>query len=156
MFLDILYEFRNFFKDIENCNSEFIYFLSFGFLPRKYEKGTIIYNQNELVEEMYLIRKGRVSVGFKINEEHYEIAELVPTSSFGDYYILKHKMSEFNYQAETTVEVIGITREHLLEAVERYPKKGKKLIDEAVERYSELRKAIVILKICMMNSMKKK
>ena len=36
--------------------------MSFGFLPRKFQDGEIIYGEGEYVEELYLIHSGIVSL----------------------------------------------------------------------------------------------
>jgi hypothetical protein len=40
--------------------NRFMYDIAFGFLPRKFKKGQIIYSEGEDVEEFYLIRQGFV------------------------------------------------------------------------------------------------
>ena len=60
IFLDLLYDFRAFFNDNCRSASEYMYYMSFGFLPRKFDKGELIYKEGEEIEELYLIRSGIV------------------------------------------------------------------------------------------------
>ena len=61
LFSDVFFHFRHFFNSKEFEDSEFIYEISFGFMPRKFPGGCIIYDELDLIEEMYLITGGTVS-----------------------------------------------------------------------------------------------
>lgn len=49
LFSDIFFHFRHFFNSKEFEDSEFIYEISFGFMPRKFKAGIIIYDEMDLV-----------------------------------------------------------------------------------------------------------
>ncbi len=60
LFSDVFFHFRHFFNSKEYEDSEFLYEIAFGFMPRKFKAGTTIYDEMEQVDEMYLITSGTV------------------------------------------------------------------------------------------------
>ena len=69
LFEDILYKFRMFFHTNENRESRFLYDVSFGFMPRRFEpteEDRIIYDEEEEVPEMYFIVEGTVGIGYSL------------------------------------------------------------------------------------------
>jgi hypothetical protein len=66
LFHDIFFKFRQFFKTFENRDSKFLYDIAFGFMPRKFEEGEIIYDEDDEVPEMYFIIDGEVGVGYRL------------------------------------------------------------------------------------------
>ncbi len=83
-------------------------------------------------------------MGFTSRNEAYEVAQLGAKGNFGDYYIIKQKKAEFFYLAKTEVEAVGITREHFLAVLDKYPKRGHLMKEKAIERHVILREAIVL------------
>jgi len=114
-----------------------MYDIAFGFLPRIFKQGTIIYKEDEDVEELYLIRKGSVAVGFTLKGQKYPSKELTVKNTFGDYYVFANRKSEFYYEAKTDVEAIGITKSHFMEVVGKYKEKGDEIIKATNKRYAE-------------------
>lgn len=49
LFSDVFFHFRHFFNSKEYEDSEFLYEISFGFMPRKFPAGVIIYDEMDLV-----------------------------------------------------------------------------------------------------------
>ena len=80
LFEDIFYRFRRFFnvraedskigQELElDANSRFLYDLSFGFMPRRFEatiEDRIIYDEEDEVLEMYFILDGSVGIGYNM------------------------------------------------------------------------------------------
>lgn len=69
LFRDIFRIFRGFFHTSENRESRFLYDVSFGFLPRKFEfneEDQIIYDEEEEVPEMYFILEGSLGIGYSL------------------------------------------------------------------------------------------
>ena len=143
MYVDLIYEFREFFKEGVN-SSRLSYQLSFGFLPRIFYPGDIIFNENDLVEELYLIRKGKVEVGFTSDNEIIPVVTLTSKNSFGDYYVIRDKRAQFVYQAKDTVEVIGIKKEYFMSILSSFPRKEEVIKRSILERYVKYSKIIVI------------
>ena len=143
MYVDLIYEFREFFKEGVN-SSRLSYQLSFGFLPRIFYPGDIICNENDLVEELYLIRKGKVEVGFTSDNEIIPVVTLTSKNSFGDYYVIRDKRAQFVYQAKDTVEVIGIKKEYFMSILSSFPRKEEVIKRSILERYVKYSKIIVI------------
>eukprot|EP01022_Parablepharisma_sp_SALTPOND_P018466 TRINITY_DN3017_c0_g1_i1.p3 TRINITY_DN3017_c0_g1~~TRINITY_DN3017_c0_g1_i1.p3 ORF type:complete len:507 (-),score=71.30 TRINITY_DN3017_c0_g1_i1:7765-9285(-) len=144
LFDDIFWDFRHFFNVPNKALSKFLYDIAFGFLPRIFKQGSVIYKEDEDVEELYLIRKGAVSVGFTLKGQKYPAKELGPKTYFGDYYIFENRKSEFYYEARTDVEAIGITKAHFLSVLEKHKAKGEEIKQASIERYlKEIRADVV-------------
>lgn len=64
LFDDIFYKFRFFFNSQKYKDSQFLYDISFGLKPRKFEANEdekLIYDEEDEVSEMYFIQEGTVS-----------------------------------------------------------------------------------------------
>ncbi len=60
LFSDLYYDFRWFFNVGYEFTSAFLYDMSFGFLPRRFDPGESLLAEGDDVEEIYLLRKGLV------------------------------------------------------------------------------------------------
>ena len=63
LFDDIFYKFRFFFNSQDYKDSKFLYDVSFGLKPRKFdctEEDKLIYDEEDEVSEMYFIQEGTV------------------------------------------------------------------------------------------------
>ena len=69
LFQDVFFRFRSFFNTVQNKDSKFLYEVSFGFMPRKFdpseEDDEIIYDVEDEVSEMYFVLGGKVGVGYR-------------------------------------------------------------------------------------------
>lgn len=61
-----MYKFRQFFNTFENRETNFLYDITFGFLPRKFNETEIIYDEEDDVTEIYFIMEGTVGAGFRV------------------------------------------------------------------------------------------
>ena len=69
LFDDIFHNFRFFFNTQKYKDSKFLYDISFGLKPRRFEANDdekLIYDEEDEVSEMYFIQEGTVSVSDKI------------------------------------------------------------------------------------------
>jgi hypothetical protein len=67
LFDDVFYRFRSFFNTAKHNESKFLYDISFGLKPRQFlgdDESSIIYDEEDDVSEMYLIKQGVVGIGF--------------------------------------------------------------------------------------------
>ncbi len=60
LYTEIFYDFSGFFQEQSYSLGKFKYDMAFGFLPRNFMKGDVIYNEDDEVEELYLIKEGTV------------------------------------------------------------------------------------------------
>lgn len=70
LFDDIFYKFRFFFNSQKYKDSKFLYDISFGLKPRKFEPSDdekLIYDEEDEVSEMYFIQEGTVSFLISLN-----------------------------------------------------------------------------------------
>jgi hypothetical protein len=69
LFSDVYREYSRFFNvDLPEENN-FLYDISFGFMPRKFEpteEDRIIYDEEEEVSEMYFISEGSIEIAFSL------------------------------------------------------------------------------------------
>ena len=66
---DIFLKFRRFFQVDTDDELEFLYDISFGFLPRHFlpnDDDRIIYDEEQEVHEMYFIEEGIIGVAFSL------------------------------------------------------------------------------------------
>ena len=80
LFEDIFFRFRKFLNvrsedsrlDLQielDANSRFLYDLSFGFMPRHFEpsdEDRIIFDEEDVVTEMYFILDGKIGIGYNM------------------------------------------------------------------------------------------
>lgn len=67
LFDDIFYKFRFFFNTQKYKDSKFLYDISFGLKPRKFDSNDddkLIYDEEDEVSEMYFIMEGTVGIGY--------------------------------------------------------------------------------------------
>ena len=161
LFGDIFYKFKVFFRTSQFPDSKYLYDMAFGFLPRRFEEGDVIYREQEEVPEMYLILDGTVGVGYVFfdmqlgDQNNYSGDKnktmneyfgkfLMRRSYFGEYYLMTNRKSEFLYKAITEVKAIGIPKAHFLKVLEKHEEPAKNLRDDANSRYTDyLRRPLV-------------
>ena len=144
MFDDVLYDFRKFFcLPTNNFLNSFAYDLVFGFLPRRFSAGNYIYNEDDDAEELYLILKGVINVGFTIQGNKFSVEELSKDSVIGDYYVVKNRKSEFFFEAQNVIESIGIPKEHFLNVLNTHPKKKDLIIPKILSGYQKFREKMI-------------
>lgn len=114
----------------------------FGFLPRRFAMGDYIFNEDDDVEEFYLILQGEINAGFTIQGLKYCVDVIGPTSVIGDYYAIRNQKSEFFFEAKTIVESIGITRSHFMDVLNRHPKKREGMEDRINKNYKEFKEVM--------------
>jgi CRP-like cAMP-binding protein len=104
-------------------------------MPRKFKKGTMIYKEDDDVEELYLIRTGLLSIGFTLKAEKFSGKEVGQRSCIGAYYVINQKKAEFFYEAATDVEAIGINGTFFMDVIEKHKKKGEEIKNETLDDY---------------------
>ena len=69
LFQDILEKFKRFFNVDSVRESQFLYEVTFGFMPRRFEQteeDKIIYDEEDEVTEMYFFTEGFIGIGFTL------------------------------------------------------------------------------------------
>lgn len=69
LFKDIFFKFRHFFHSKEYRDSKFLYDISFGFMPRRFDTSDedwIIYDEEDEVPEMYFVLSGSIGIGYSL------------------------------------------------------------------------------------------
>ena len=69
LFSDIFKNFKRFFNIDNVKESHFLYDITFGFMPRKFEcndEDKIIYDEEDEVPEMYFMTEGIIGIGFSV------------------------------------------------------------------------------------------
>ena len=141
--------------------------MAFGFLPRRFEEGEVIYREQEEVPEMYLILDGIVDVGYVFFDMHigeerthldknklaseYFAKSLINRSYFAEYYMFNNRKCDYLYKARTEVKAIGISKAHLFSVLTKHEKQGNLLREDANLRYDRLfRNTLVFYVIVIM------
>ena len=141
LFQDVFYKFRQFFHTFEQRENEFLYDISFGFLPRKFEENEIIYDEEDEVPEIYFIMEGNIGVGFRIpgrDTNNIKLIKYFKDDSFiCDYYVCHNKRSEFVYQSVRETKVFAIQRKFLKEVFKIHSEIAAKIKAESITRYAK-------------------
>lgn len=131
LFKDIFYNFRQFFLTYENRETKFLYEVSFGFRPRQFKKGEVIFEEGDEVTEMYFITSGMVHIGFT-----HPIKGFIPALNFYKnsyilaYNVLSGSKSEFKYVAGEKTEAFSLERDFLLQVLEKFEEIRSKIFGE--------------------------
>ena len=106
LFKDLFRKFRFFFHTKEYKESRFLYDVSFGFMPRRFdtsEEDRVIYDEEDEVPEMYFMLAGTVGIGYSlmfsgVNKKPFRIAKKVKaTTLICDHAVVNNLRSEFLY-----------------------------------------------------------
>lgn len=141
LFQDVFYKFRQFFHTFEQRENEFLYDISFGFMPRKFEENEVVYDEEDEVPEVYFIMEGNIGVGFRIpgkDTNNIKLIKYFKDDSFiCDYYVCHNKRSEFVYQSVRETKVFAIQRKFLKEVFKVHTEIAAKIKAESIVRYSK-------------------
>ncbi len=131
LFEDIFYKFRMFFHTNENQESRFLYDVSFGFMPRRFEntdEDRIIYDEEEEVPEMYFMVEGVVGIAYSlisngISKKQYKIAKKMKNDCIiCDHYLVNNLKSQFIYIVIKEIKSFALTKKFLIKGVfPKYP-----------------------------------
>jgi hypothetical protein len=150
LFEDIFYRFRPFFHTYEYKESKFLYDISFGFMPRRFEpspEDEIIYQEDDEVPEMYFIMEGTVGVGYELMNSHRIGKYLKEYSYICDYYVLNNKKSEFLFKAIREVKAFALQKKFIKKVFKKYPEIDAVIRSESLTRYKKnIREPLVMAK----------
>jgi len=145
LFDDVFYQFRLFFDTQKNWDSKFLYDIAFGFKPRNFiasRDTRLIYDEEEVVSEMYFIMKGEVGIGFYrlsqgLSKSQYQVGVKMPEKSYiCEYYAIHNKKSEFIYLATKDVEAFALSKRFLLNHIfPKYPEIEAEMKEKSLHRY---------------------
>jgi len=121
---DIFAKYNNLllYRKYKNVYYKYYYELSFLLMPRLFNKDEIIYNEDEEVEELYLIMGGIVSMGsskYKNIIKHR--TNFFSGDHLGAYYCLYNVNAEFECIAVEECKLYGINKIEFLKLLKDYP-----------------------------------
>lgn len=162
LFQDILEKpaFRSFFKLGSEFDSNFVYEVAFGFLPRQFKataEDRYLYKEEGDVTEIYFITKGEWAIAFnsfsadvQIDEDDDEMKgppDMIKSGIYiasrrinfgyiGDYYVFSSKRSQYSYVALTDVESFALTKQFMFKTIfKKFPGLHSELLAESFSRY---------------------
>jgi hypothetical protein len=121
---DIFAKYNNLllYRKYKNVYYKYYYELSFLLMPRLFNKDEIIYNEDEEVEELYLIMGGIVSMGLsKYKNIIKHRTNFFSGDHLGAYYCLYNVNAEFECVAVEECKLYGINKIELLKLLKDYP-----------------------------------
>lgn len=121
---DIFAKYNNLllYRKYKNVYYKYYYELSFLLMPRLFNKDEIIYNENEEVEELYLIMGGIVSMGLsKYKNIIKHRTNFFSGDHLGAYYCLYNVNAEFECVAVEECKLYGINKIEFLKLLKDYP-----------------------------------
>ena len=157
--------FRPFFSVGREFDSNFVYQVAFGFMPRRFEATATdryILNEEGDVTEIYFIVAGEWAIGYNSHENNVKGfssmdetgAEYLPGQEdirekkimiakhykgygyIGDYYVFASKRSEYEYMAITNVESFAIPKHFMFKTIfTRFPGLHSEMLAESFSRY---------------------
>lgn len=155
--------FRNFFRIGSDFDTNFVYQVAFGFMPRHFEANSrdrYIFNEEGDVTEIYFIVKGDWAIGYNSHGDNVkgfvfdEDAEYLPGQEdirenkimiakhykgfgyIGDYYVFASKRSEFEYMAITDVDSYAIPKHFMFKNIfNKFPGLHSEMLAESFSRY---------------------
>jgi hypothetical protein len=147
MFPDIFECHKRFFTTELRMDSEFMYEISLGFLPRIFKSDDaidrIIYEEDMEVSEMYFITKGFIGFGYtfwggKHNQSSIQVAKQQKGRQIiCDHYVINKKKSNFFYLALEDTNGYALTRRFLhLKIFSKYKNYFKIIQAESLRRYT--------------------
>jgi hypothetical protein len=127
LFSDIFDKFKKFFV-VDQKDSRFMYDISFGFLPRRFEpndEDNLIYDEEDEVPEMYFFTEGQIGIGFSlvvngISKEQKHIVKKLPCpQQICDHYVLNLCKSRFIYVAfQKEVKGFALTKKFVHQQIQ--------------------------------------
>ena len=110
-------------------------------MPRKFEEGEILYDEEDEVPEIYFILEGSVGVGFRlggVGRPFKLIKQMRDRTFICDFYVCNNKKSEFLYQATKEVKAFALQKKFIKKIFEKYPDIGNKIKGESYKRYKKM------------------
>lgn len=176
LFNDIIIQrgFASFFDVGKEFDSNFVYQVAFGFMPRHFEANAtdrFILNEEGDVTEIYFIIKGEWAIGYNSHENNVkgfssmdETADYLPGQEdirekkimiaknykgygyIGDYYVFASKRSEYEYMAITNVQSFAIPKHFMFKTIfTKFPGLHSEMLAESFSRYvKEFRRPVEI------------
>lgn len=123
--------------------------MSFGFQPRIFDKGEIIYEEDQEAPEMYFIINGQIGVGYSLPGYHQTIQKYPLTLNknksesqrccfIGDFYVTSNRKCEFKYTAITEVTAWSISRDFINQLFEKFPTQGNQIKIDSLDRHKRI------------------
>lgn len=103
-----------------------------------FEKGEIIYHEDDPIEHMYIVHKGRVKI-YKLFESGKEqlLRILEPGEFMGELALFSEKTIDSYAEAIEDSEICAIHRDDIQESMKTYPAISLKILNEFSERLDE-------------------
>ena len=141
LFGDVFFLFRHFFRSADELDSKFLYSISFGFQPRRFEEDEIIYEEETEASEIYFIMKGSVNVGCRlpgVAKPFMLQKSLKERQIIADFYVCFNKKSEFLYQAAKQTDCYCLTKKFINEIFQKFPTAASRIKEYSFDRYRVL------------------
>lgn len=151
LFSDVFFVFRKFFNTYKYRDSKFLYEIGFGFQPREFDVGEIIYEEEDEASEIYFIIEGECGIKYQLPGTHSKLVEhakyMKKGSFIGDYYVCNHRRSEFTYTCTKPMKCYSLGREFLTKLFEKYHSIGAEIKNQSLWRHKKcVRKPILELR----------
>lgn len=149
LFSDVFEKFKRFFNVDTVKESRFLYEVSFGFMPRKYEPtedDKVVYDEEEEVAEMYFFTEGAIGIGFTLvangisAQQHQICKKWSAPSIIGDHYVVNQCKSQFVYMViQKEARGFALTKKFLHEQVfPNFPDMLAKISKDSERNYLKL------------------
>ncbi len=104
-----------------NVHGEGLKRLSDSIRPKVISRGDLVFEQNDLGEEMYLVQSGRVVLYQLLANEEEHLEVVTPPGYFGDLALIDELPRSSSARAEEDSTLLVLHRENFRTAVQDYP-----------------------------------
>ncbi len=128
-YLDIVVSLKHskLFKDI-SLNT--IAILTKSLIEKKFLKGETLIKQGEVVNGLFLIYEGTISINQSVNNREYFVMELEKLSVIGSQYMIEEAISDESFVAKTDVTAIYISKSLYKNMIVLHPEIAHGLLNE--------------------------
>ncbi|MEO1480579.1 MAG: cyclic nucleotide-binding domain-containing protein [Myxococcota bacterium] len=107
-------------------------------LTRRFPKGTVLFDENDLGSRMYVIRKGRVKIYRRVNNQEVVLAMLDAGDFFGEMALLENLPRSAAAQTTEDSELIEVDQQTFQEMIRNNAEIGIRVMRKLASRVREL------------------
>jgi len=138
-------QFSSFFKNnyLKHKNDAFTSKVILNMYPISARKEEFLIKKGEIVQEMLLVKSGKLSIEDQIGEHSYRILSLTKHDYFGVISLLNNEKSEINVRVKSkSAEIYLLKKKDLLEISKEFPKIFKEIFKASSINYSIIKQLI--------------
>ena len=113
---------------------------------KRFKQGAIIFNENDIGKEMYIIQKGKIGLFKKTDVDFIKLAEFGPNSFFGEMALFGNSYRSATAKALENTDLLVITKEMFESQLKNVPSWFITMFKAIIERLRDTDKMVDALK----------